>query len=200
MISGNKGLTSFHQFAKLPAEIQGMIVNVSDNIRDLKNARLANTTLAHAGALAVKDLKVSNASDLKAALKRFRPGELHRLDARNARLKDDELLLLRDYFDINDVQLAGNTLGPDSGQMLSFCQIEKLNLNQNNMGITGARHLAQSGTLKTAMLAHNNIQDEGAKYLSASQTIEVLNLANNGLTDTGIQHLSHLKQLKKTQY
>lgn len=64
-----------------------------------------------------------------------------------------------------------------------FCNLKKLNLNFNEIGIQGAFHLSQANlsSLKRLDLKENGICDEGLKHLTNGlfQNIELLDLENN---------------------
>ncbi len=93
-------------------------------------------------------------------------------------------------------------LGDDGlGTVVDFIQkhfpnIKSLNLLNNNIGPSGAAHLARLNQLETLDLNNNQIGPAGASHLAGLDKLQVLNLLSNEIGDTGAAHLAGLTQLK----
>ena len=91
---------------------------------------------------------------------------------------------------------------PGNQHNQGFCELKRLNLENNNITDEGVKHLSTAlthtnCTLNSLNLGYNNITDEGVKHLSTALTntnctLNSLNLEYNNITDEGKNLLNSL--------
>ena len=128
-------------------------------------------------------------------------------------LRDDDLDVLIDVIMQSSVletlYLATNKLTLADGKLTNAIAngtIKTLYLGFNNIGVEGAKHLADAlkvnKTLEKIDLRWNNISDEGLKHLADAlkdnDTLQVIDLHRNNIGDEGAKHLADALIINKS--
>ncbi len=122
--------------------------------------------------------------------------KIRSLSAANCDFNDDPANQIVSYENIQKLDLRGNQIGPVGAEHISkMSGLRDLNVKYNFIGDMGAEHISKMRGLMRLNLSFNKIGPVAAEHISKMDWLESLSLAGNQITDVGAQYISKMHEL-----